>query len=505
MQSLQFVGIALHPTDPNIAYGGAQDNGTEKFNDSLSWPLVQGGDGGVIRIDPNNPNTVYHTFYYSGTGFLERSDNAGLNWTGKTANINLADPAYFYPPYVIDAGNPNRLLLGTNRVYETLNRADNWNPISAPNTNGWTSSAIIDAIGISKASADVIYASAGGKIFVSTNDGASWTDQSIPGVTDHFDDIVVDPTDPNIAYVVRDRFDGAGGTGHVWRTINGGASWTNLTGDLPDLPATSIELDVGAPGLPNDLVYVGNDDGVYWSVDQGPWKRLLTGLPRVQVRELEYQKNTGILAAATHGRGLWELSVPDKAKPILVNSNFTFATAPHQLSFKFSEAVGATLSVADLTLENLTTSTTVPSGNIALAYDVRSDTATFTFPGFTNGVLPDGRYRATLTSAGITDGAGNALAGPNTFDFFFLTGDANHDATVDLLDFNILAGNFGQSGRDFTQGNFNYDSTVDLLDFNLLAVRFGTGVGPELFSVTKIGAAAGKSRIIDALHDDVLA
>jgi hypothetical protein len=137
---------------------------------------------------------------------------------------------------------------------------------------------------------------------------------------------------------------------------------------------------------------------------------------------------------------------------------------------------------------------------------VRSDTATFTFPGFTNGVLPDGRYRATLTSAGIADGAGNILSGPNTFDFFFLTGDANHDATVDLLDFNILAGNFGQSGRDFTQGNFNYDSTVDLLDFNLLSVRFGTSVGPELFSMTKIGAAAaGKSsRVIEALREDVL-
>src|SRR6185503_6205772 len=128
-------------------------------------------------------------------------------WAGKTTNINLADPAYFYPPYVIDAGNPNRLLLGTNRVYQTLNRADNWTPISAPNTNGWNSSAIIDAIGISKASADVIYASAGGKIFVSSNDGASWTERSIPAVTDHFDDIVVDPTDPNIAYIVRDRFD----------------------------------------------------------------------------------------------------------------------------------------------------------------------------------------------------------------------------------------------------------------------------------------------------------
>jgi hypothetical protein len=63
--------------------------------------------------------------------------------------------------------------------------------------------------------------------------------------------------------------------------------------------------------------------------------------------------------------------------------------------------------------------------------------------------------------------------------FFVLAGDANHDATVNLLDFNILAGNFGLSGKIFSQGDFNYDGTVNLLDFNILSGNFGTSVGPE--------------------------
>ena len=52
--------------------------------------------------------------------------------------------------------------------------------------------------------------------------------------------------------------------------------------------------------------------------------------------------------------------------------------------------------------------------------------------------------------------------------------DANHDARVDLDDFNRLAQNFGQTPRDASQGDFNYDGTVNLDDFNILAQRFGT-------------------------------
>src|SRR5262249_48667180 len=78
----QFTGIALHPTDPNIAYGGSQDNGTEKYSGNTQWNLIRGGDGGFVRVDPTDPNIIYHTYYYSGDGFLERSNNGGASWNG---------------------------------------------------------------------------------------------------------------------------------------------------------------------------------------------------------------------------------------------------------------------------------------------------------------------------------------------------------------------------------------------------------------------------------------
>src|SRR5262249_6021685 len=64
LNTIQFTGIATHPNNPNIAFGGAQDNGTERFNDNPLWIQTDGSDGGFVRVDPVNPNVVYHTIYY---------------------------------------------------------------------------------------------------------------------------------------------------------------------------------------------------------------------------------------------------------------------------------------------------------------------------------------------------------------------------------------------------------------------------------------------------------
>ena len=94
----------------------------------------------------------------------------------------------------------------------------------------------------------------------------------------------------------------------------------------------------------------------------------------------------------------------------------------------------------------------------------------------------------------ITNFFGEPMASDVFFNFFFLMGDANRDARVNLADFNIHAANFGQSGRDFTQGNFNYDAAglVNLADFNLLASRFGSSVGPD---------AVGRQPIEDTMDE----
>jgi hypothetical protein len=196
--------------------------------------------------------------------------------------------------------------------------------------------------------------------------------------------------------------------------------------------------------------------------------------------------------------------------PSVVASAFVFdgATlpdAPHRLTFTFSEDVSATLDTGDLQLANATTGATVPTAKIALAWNAATRTATFTFPGYADGILPDGSYVATLHASGVTDPPGQPLPADAVSNFFVLAGDANHDRAVDLLDFNILAGNFGQSPRIFSQGDFNYDGSVNLLDFNILASRFGTSVGPGSFAGLRRIGSDGAAPADEDILEDILA
>ena len=167
--------------------------------------------------------------------------------------------------------------------------------------------------------------------------------------------------------------------------------------------------------------------------------------------------------------GAWEAQ---SRAPDVLQSTFHFATLPMTVRFAFNSNVSASLDLGDILVRNLTTQTTV--NPTSLTYDAATDTATFAFTG----VLPDGNYRATVFAAGVTGSNGLPMAQDEVFDFFFLMADADHNARVDLTDFNRLAGNFGQSPRDFTQGDFNYDSVVNLADFDILASRFGQVLPP---------------------------
>jgi photosystem II stability/assembly factor-like uncharacterized protein len=209
----------------------------------------------------------------------------------------------------MDASNPARLVLGTDHVYETTNKGDSWTAIASPNVNGFNPrDDTVDAVAISKTSPNTIYVTTHGytpnwhtNVFVTTNDGGTWTEIDVPNYNnaDVFTDVRVDPTNSQTAYLVRSAFTGGSG-GHVFKTTNGGTTWTDISAGLPDLPTWAVALD-----LTGGTLYVGNDTGVYLSSDGGQnWARLGTGLPNVQVHQLENNQTLGILGAATFGRGL---------------------------------------------------------------------------------------------------------------------------------------------------------------------------------------------------------
>jgi hypothetical protein len=147
------------------------------------------------------------------------------------------------------------------------------------------------------------------------------------------------------------------------------------------------------------------------------------------------------------------------------------------VSFAITDAtsrVWGSLTLDDFQLANLDTGMPLEPSKLSFVYST-ANVSTIAFPGYPQGILPDGDYHLTLLAAGVSDTAGNPLPTDYGFDFFVFSADANRDRSVDTIDFNILAANFSQSGRTFSQGNFDYSAggTVDTIDFNLFAVQFG--------------------------------
>ncbi len=293
-----YSGVSLHPTDPTFILAGTQDNGTLSYRGAPIWTAEFGGDGGYTAIDRNDPTIQYlETQWTAGSGFSGPRRSDGLGFARKVNGIDINESALFIPPLVMDPTNSSILYFGTSRLYRTTNRGDIWNAFNLSLTGGDVVSAI------AAADTSTIYAgSSGGAVNVTLDGGATWLNRDA-GLPQRFvTDLAVDRTNPQVAYVVFSGFL----TNHVYRTINGGVTWQSIDGNLPDAPVNAVLLD---PGNPAGL-FVGTDLGVYVTTNGGvTWAPFNNGLPNVAVFDLVYNAETGTLAAATHGRGMFGLQM----------------------------------------------------------------------------------------------------------------------------------------------------------------------------------------------------
>jgi sugar lactone lactonase YvrE len=120
--------------------------------------------------------------------------------------------------------------------------------------------------------------------------------------------VTVDPSNPAHAYATFNgysrRWIPGGGVGHVFETLNGGQSWTDVSGNLPDIASDALVLAHGNLAL-------ATDQGMFTAPEgQGAattWSRLGTGLPNAAVDDVTVGPN-GYIYAATHGRGIWRIA-----------------------------------------------------------------------------------------------------------------------------------------------------------------------------------------------------
>jgi GH25 family lysozyme M1 (1,4-beta-N-acetylmuramidase) len=154
--------------------------------------------------------------------------------------------------------------------------------------------------------------------------------------------------------------------------------------------------------------------------------------------------------------------IPSGPPPSVQTASFHWESWPQQVNFEFSEDVGPSLSVDDFVVSRVGESPVTPN---QFQYDAATHTATLVF----STVLIDGNYTATVLEAGVKDADNNSMTADYDFNFFHLCGDANHDGRVDVADLGILAFNWQQSGKLFSDGDFNYNTTVDVGDLGYLA------------------------------------
>ena len=142
-----------------------------------------------------------------------------------------------------------------------------------------------------------------------------------------------------------------------------------------------------------------------------------------------------------------------------------------QLAVTFSENIGASVSLADVRLRNLNTSTDVATTSLTVSFDA---TTRKLIVGLVPGVvLPEGNYRRTLSAAGITDGGGRVLDADVVVDFHILTGDANGDRIVNDLDLYLVWQGLLQppANRDL-QYDLNHDGGVTLADVDVVRANY---------------------------------
>ena len=319
LSTLQFYGMAQHPTDSTKYQGGLQDNG-QAYYSGTAWSQVAGGDGGWSQWDQSNASYAYEEYVYASIYRNSNMVSSPTAWTcirnfggcSNCSNTCIPDTTSttrtaFIAPFALDPNNQNTMYTGSYHIYKNsaVRTGSTW---TSPSTTDLTAGGYINFIHVAKnnGTSGVIYTgSSDGKFYASTNSGAAWTDRTT-GISggNRIKSIATDPANGSKVLVSFSGWDG----NRVYRSADGGATWTNISGALPQIPVNSIVVD------PNNTskAYAGLDMGVYMNSDvwnSSTWVSVTGNLPPVASFQLEFCPSTGKLRTATHGRGIWELAV----------------------------------------------------------------------------------------------------------------------------------------------------------------------------------------------------
>jgi len=372
----QFYSVALHPTNFNYALAGAQDNGSEKLQGAGigSSTTATGGDGADVFIDQTNGN-IQITSYVFDQYYVSTDNGVTFNGLGSYGNGQFINPADYDPATKsIYAGSASGDYF---RAENVLSPAYNEVFVSGFN------SANVTAVTVSPLTANRVYFGLDNGSVVRVDNaqtGTSLTGVTLlpsPGSNITTSCINVDPTNEDHILVTYSNY----GVPHVAETKNASAAtptWTDVTGNLPDMP---VRWSLFYPGDPTKAI-IATELGV-WTTDlingsSTVWDPTNTGLANVEVDMLKYRAADKTLAAATHGRGVFTSSLlnTDATLANLATSSGTLTPAFSSGTTAYTESVDNTVTATTVTPTTTDTNAKVTVNGVA----VSSGTASHSIP-----------------------------------------------------------------------------------------------------------------------------
>jgi len=354
--NIQFYEIGLDPSDPDLFYGGTQDNGTLRSGGPDGWYNILGGDGFYVIVVPGEEYVVYAESQW---GRLVKF----VNWSKVDAlrGIDLTtEGTNWSTPIAIDPQNSSVLYYGTSRLYRTTNAADSWEPITDHLVRGGARMlGTLSTIAVSPTDSNTVWVGTDdGYVWVTDDYGVTWGRVSDDLPVRWVSRVVADPFDPDVAYVTFNGLRWRDPMSYVFMTRDRGASWTDLTSNLPESPVNAFAVDPVNPRV----LYLGNDVGAFVSQNGGAeWEPLGEGMPVVPVADLKVflDDTHHHIVAGTHGRSMYKLDVPSHvrsqgAAELPVRTIELDAAYPNpfgssiRLEYQMSESALVTVEVVDV-------------------------------------------------------------------------------------------------------------------------------------------------------------
>jgi len=271
-------------------------------NGTRQWVSCAAGDGTCTAINYNNPNIRY----LGGTsGALYKSTNAYASSAYSASTIASAtSSAAFVSPLSMHPTNPAILYAGYGDVRKSTNNGDSFSSLSS----GLTKTSFID-VTTNNASVN-IYAIGDNGAKHSSNDGASWSSISSPVSGQSINSFSAKPNS-NIVYATVSGYQSGG---KVFKSINGGGSWTNISNGLPNIVMKKVILKTD---VSDETLILGTEAGVYWKNNTvSNWQKLGVGLPNAIVTDLKINYADQDLYIGTFGN-IGVVGFDELEKPII--------------------------------------------------------------------------------------------------------------------------------------------------------------------------------------------